>query len=294
MRRTLLLGLSIVAMLAAQEPNPMQRLEGASQAPTVRSPIYHVNVVARTTKAVNYGHRGEPTTVGLEGTVLLPDAEGKARVENKNGAILIKAKFDNLTSPQQRFGARYLTYVLWAITPEGRATSLGEIVTDGDNEGKLKTASELQSFALVVTAEPYYSVTQPSDVVVMENVIGPETSGRIETVDAQYELLRRGSGYTLDVDAAERARSEPRRQVSTKEYESLLAIYEAQNAIQMAQVEGAANHAPEILAKAETRLTDARSIYEREPKSKTVVTLAREAAQTAEDARLVAMRKKAN
>jgi hypothetical protein len=178
------------------------------------------------------------------------------------------------------------------MTPQGRATNLGEIVTNEDNEGTLKTASELQTFALLVTAEPYYAVTQPSNVVVMENVIRPDTTGRIQTVDAKYELLRRGE-YTLDLNAAEQTEKADRPKVSLKEYKALLALYQARNAIQLAEFEGAADHAPDILARATMRLTDAEAIHQRHPKeNRTVVTLAREATQAAEDARLVTIRKR--
>ena len=290
MSTKILLGLSLPFLLCAQEPNPTQSAENKSVHTEIPAPIYRVNVVARTTKAINYGHGAERTKVGLQGTVLLPEARGEARIEPSTGAVEVKAKLENLASPD-RFGRQYLTYVMWAITPEGRATNLGEIVTDPDNDGKLKTATELQTFALVVTAEPYYAVTQPSDVVVMENVILPDTQGRIQTVDARYELLHRGE-YTLDVAAAEdSAEDSAQPMVSRKEYEALLALYQAQNAIQLAEAAGAGDHAAEMLAKAETRLSDAQAIYERKPKNETVVTLAREATQTAEDARLVALRR---
>ena len=52
--------------------------------------------------------------------------------------------------------------------------------------------TELQVFGLVVTAEPYFAVSRPSDVVVMENVVRPDTVGKIEVIDAKYELLQRG------------------------------------------------------------------------------------------------------
>ncbi len=288
MRTQILLGIFFAALLGAQESNPMQRTDNTGVHDGAGTPIYKINVVGRTTKAVNYGHEGRPTKIGLKGTVLLPEAKGEARVETSHGAVEVKANIENL-APPDRFGRQYLTYVLWAITPEGRPTNLGEIVANEDNEAKVKTATELQTFALIVTAEPYFAVTQPSDVVVMENVIRPDTEGRIETVDARYELLHRGE-YTLDVPAAQEAVEAARPKVSMKEYESLLALYQAQNAIQLARVVGAEEHAQAILAKATTRLNDARAIYERRPKDATVVTLARAAAQAAEDARLVAIR----
>jgi hypothetical protein len=274
-------------LLGAQEPNPMQRF-GEMRRETI-APIYRINVVARTVKAVNYSRGSGPTKIGLSGTVLMPDASGEARIKPEPGAVQVQAQFKNLTGPE-RFGPQYLTYVLWAITPEGRATNLGEILTDGSNRGRLKTSSPLQTFALIVTAEPYYAVTQPSDVVVVENVIRPDTAGRIQTVDARYELLRRGE-FTLDVGAARQAEDAERPKVPLEEYNALLALYQAKNAVQLAQAEGAANHAPEIVAKAEARLVDAEAFYARNPGNKAVVTLAREATQAAEDARLVALRK---
>ncbi len=181
--------------------------------------------------------------------------------------------------------------MLWAITPDGRATNLGEIVTDTKDKGKLDTATELQTFALVVTAEPYYAVTQPSDVVVMENVVRPDTVGGTQAVDAKYELLKRGQ-YTFDLDAAKaQIDAQSDRMVSQKEYESLLGLYQARHAVQLAEASGAAEHAADTLARAKAKYEQARRTCEADAKNRNVVTLAREATQTAEDARLIAARK---
>lgn len=290
MRLTTLIGITCACALGAQEPNPTQRAGENAASTGSPTPIYRVNVVAHTTKAVNYGHRSAPTKIDFEGTVLLPHSKGEAQVRPNSGAVEIRAKFRDL-EPPHRFGRQYLTYVLWAITPEGRATNLGEILADDDNDGKLQTATELQTFALMVTAEPYFAVTQPSDVVVMENVIRPDTLGRIQTVDAKYELLKRGE-YTFDVGAANRSEQTGTPKVSMKEYEALLGLYQARNAVQMAKAEGAAEHAGEALRKAEQTLSQAQAQYDSDPESKRVVTLAREAAQMAEDARLITLRRK--
>ncbi len=106
------------------------------------------------------------------------------------GYIEIEVEFDNL-QPATKNGAEYLTYVLWAITPEGRTANLGEVLLNG-TKSKLDVTTELQVFGLVVTAEPYFAVTQPSDLVVMENVVRADTKGKIEEIDAKYELLQRG------------------------------------------------------------------------------------------------------
>jgi len=288
MKRALILTTILVASTTfAQEANPTQQAEKTSDGST---PLYRVNVVARTTKAVNYGHRALKTKIDFAGTLLARDAKGDAWIESKRGAVEVKAKFKKLPPPQH-YGRQYLTYVLWAVTPDGRATNLGEILTNSSDNGKLETATELQTFALIVTAEPYYAVTQPSDVVVMENVVRPDTVGSVQTVDAKYELLKRGE-YTFDLDAANARTEAPGgRSVSQKEYESLVEIYQAINAIQLAQAKGAAEHAGDTLARAKSKLEEARQAYAADPKGRQAVTLAREATQTAEDARLIAERK---
>jgi hypothetical protein len=244
-------------------------------------PIYQVTVISRTTKAVNYGHRSDPTKVDFKGTVLMPTSHGEATVESRRGAVLIQARFDHVDAPS-RFGPGFLTYVVWAIGPDGRPQNLGELVLNHADKGKLDAATHLQAFALIVTAEPYFSVSQPSDAVVMENVIRPDTMGSIEEVNATYELLPRQS-FTYEIG------KEPAMgpAVSMNEYESTLAIYEAQNAIQHAKTAGAARYASDKLSIAEALLQRAQA-YEKN-QSKEIVSTAREATQIAEDARLVAL-----
>ena len=139
-------------------------------------PIYRVTVTARTAKAINYQHRSGATKIDFRGTELLPGARGEAKVESKQGYIEIEVEFDDL-QPATKNGAEYLTYVLWAITPEGRTANLGEILLNG-TKSKLDVTTELQVFGLVVTAEPYYAVTRPSDLIVMENVVRADTDGQ--------------------------------------------------------------------------------------------------------------------
>ena len=252
-------------------------------------PLYRVTVVGRTAKAVNYGHRAEPTKVDMRGTVLMPYARGEATIESKQGAMRVDAKLQHL-EPPTKFGREYLTYVLWAITPDGRATNLGELVTNDDNKAKLRTASELQAFALIVTAEPYYAVTMPSDLVVLENVIRPDTVGKFEEIEAKYELMPRGH-YTFDVQAPTYPSQMPQQKVSLDEYEMLLEIYQAQNAVQIARSVGANRLAADTLGRAEQLLQEARNAHERKAGNKTVVMTARHAAQAAEDARMIAVKR---
>ncbi|HTS61254.1 MAG TPA: OmpA family protein [Candidatus Acidoferrales bacterium] len=246
-------------------------------------PIYQVTVVERTVKAVNYQYRGGPTQIDFAGTVLMPQAKGQAIVESKKGRTAIDVKFSRVEAPG-RFGPEYLTYVLWAITPEGHAKNLGEVLANSGDNAHLTVTTDLQAFGMIVTAEPYSAVRQPSDVVVMENVVRPDTIGRIEPIQAKYELLPRGS-YTYTRPEGAPAEGP---KVSMDRYESLVEIYQAQNAIQIARSQGADKYAADTLSKAENLLSQAREMEQHRAGRSSVVTLARQAAQTAEDARMIA------
>jgi outer membrane protein OmpA-like peptidoglycan-associated protein len=262
--------------------NPTQQQVPPPQANQGPMPVFRVTVVSRTTPAVNYRHRGGATKIDFKGTALLPESHGEAKVESKRGYIEIEAEFDRL-EPASKFGPEYLTYVLWAITPEGRATNLGEVLLDDDEEAKLNVTTELQSFGLVMTAEPYFAVTQPSDVVVMENVIRDDTRGKYQVVDAKYELLKRGQ-YTMNV-AANGLKS---RILDDK---VPLELHEARNAVDLARYAGGDRYAAETFQRAEAQLRQAEDLQTRKQNRKTIAQSAREAVQTAEDARLIAVQR---
>lgn len=265
----------------AAPPAPAQvQIQGSD-----RNPIYKVtiNVVERSVKAVNYKVRGGPTPVDFRGTALLPAGKGDAWIESKKGYIEIHAHFDKLRPPSI-FGPEYLTYVLWAITPEGRATNLGEIVltSPDDNDGELEVTTELQAFGLIVTAEPYFAVAQPSDVVVMENMIRKDTEGTVEQIDAKFDLLKRGQ-YAVNAVPAELKPAAPLGKTP-------LDLAEARNAVHIATWAGAQQNAPDILQKARSLLAQAETEH-RKGEGKKTSTFAREAVQTAEDARLVTLKR---
>ncbi len=184
--------------------------------------------------------------------------------------------------PATKFGPEYLTYVMWAITPEGRATNVGEVLLK-DGKSKLDATTELQSFGLIVTAEPYFAVTQPSDVVVMENFVRHDTIGTIEEVDAKYELLPRGQ-YTLNVNPADIRPIGLDRKVP-------LELYEARNAVQIARWTGAARYAADTFQKALDGLENAEGYLQGRAGRKPIGTVAREAVQMAEDARIITVKK---
>jgi len=268
--------LVLCGALSAQEPRTQD--ENAARMAAGSTPIYRVTVTARTTKAINYQHRSGATKIDFRGTEILPKARGEAKVESKQGYIEIEVEFDDL-QPANKQGAEYLTYVLWAITPEGRTANLGEILLNG-TKSKLNVTTDLQVFGLVVTAEPYYSVTQPSDLIVMENVVRADTKGKIEEIDAKYELLQRGQYQRLTNPLALKM-----------DQELPLELYQARNAVQIARSVGADRFAAETFQKAEKSLAQAEAYQARKAGRKPVTMTAREAVQTAEDSRAIAVKR---
>src|SRR5579863_2160058 len=277
MKKSLAVLLMTCGMLSAQTP-AQERRENSDRTAAGLTPIYRVTVTERTTKAISYRNRSGATKIDFAGTALLPAAHGEAKVESKKGYMEIEVEFRNLPEATQ-FGAEYLTYVLWAITPEGRTSNLGEILRSGTS-GKLDVTTELQAFGLVVTAEPYFAVSRPSDVVVMENIVRPDTVGKIELIDAKYELFQRGQYQHLaNVLDLRVNRKMP------------LELYEARNAIQIARSSGADRYATETFQKAESDLKQAEAYRARNAGSKPVTMTARQAVQTAEDARAIAVKR---
>jgi outer membrane protein OmpA-like peptidoglycan-associated protein len=275
--------LAIIGFLGALTAPAMSK----SQAPTVNpqkqqesSPLYRVTVVARTTKAINYRHLSGPTQIDFRGTVLLPFSKGQAWVESKRGAIRIQAQFDKL-EPATRFGPEFLTYVLWAVSPEGRADNLGEVLMNG-SKSKLDVTAQLQAFALIVTAEPYFAVTQPSEVVVLENIVRADTLGSVEEMDAKFDLLQR-SQYTYV-----QGNSQPKAADLNTPY----GLLEARNAVQIAKAAGAGQYATDSFQKASQLLQQAETSLTHKGDKKQIEMSAREAVQTAEDARAITVKRR--
>jgi outer membrane protein OmpA-like peptidoglycan-associated protein len=270
-------GLFAGAAFSQTAPNPVQqRVETDPQG----RPIFRVSVVGRTVPAVNYRPRRGDTELDMIGTSLMPRARGEIEVSGEKGYIEITGNFDRI-DPPTRFGPEYLTYVIWAITPEGRAENLGELQIK--DERHVRVTTELQAFGLIVTAEPYFAVTQPSDVVVMENAVRRGTDGRIETIDAKYELLKTGT-YVMNQDYAQL-------KVKAPEPGAPLDLAEARNAVALARVAGANEYAADTYAKAERLLNEAEQAREKRQSGNSVQQPARQAVQTAEDARIIALQR---
>ncbi|HEY4951032.1 MAG TPA: OmpA family protein [Candidatus Acidoferrales bacterium] len=275
-----ILGVLIAALVAFSAAARAQQSAPAQQG---NQSIYNVTVVGKTVTAVSYQHRSGSTMIGFQGTPLLPLAKGDAKVDSKQGSIVVSASFKNMQAAQ-KFGKEYLTYVLWAITPEGKPNNLGELQLDG-NKSKLTATTNLQTFGLIVTAEPYFAVSMPSDVVVLENVVRVDTVGTAQQVTANYELMQRG-GYTYDMGKTR----EPITEFSAK---VPLEIDEARNAVSIAQSAGADTLAPDAYQKALGSLAQAESLLAKKASRKEVIAAARDAVQTAADARAIALQRAA-
>ncbi|HLZ41984.1 MAG TPA: OmpA family protein [Candidatus Sulfotelmatobacter sp.] len=279
MKSKLLLAVGITLSLSAfAQTNSQTTLAVEPMSPT---PTFHVTVTSRSVQAVNYKHRSGASKLDFAGTDLMPAANGQAKVESKKGYTEIEVEFGNLQKPTT-FGNEYLTYILWSISPEGRAINLGEILVGDNHRSKVDVTTDLQAFALIVTAEPYYAVRQPSNVVVIENVVREDTKGTTETVNAKYELLERGgyipTGYKFDPVVLNAKLP--------------LEFFEARNALRIAQSEGAEQYAPDsyqhavqLMNKADGEATD------KHIDKKPLIAISREAVQTAEDARAIAVKK---
>jgi outer membrane protein OmpA-like peptidoglycan-associated protein len=245
------------------------------------TPTFRVIVISRSVQAVNYKHRSGSSKLDFAGTDLMPSANGVAEVNSKRGAIAIEAEFGDLQRPTT-FGNEYLTYVLWAISPEGRAVNLGEVLVGENHRSKVSVTTDLQAFALIVTAEPYYAVRQPSNAVILENVVRDNTKGTTEAVNAKYELMERGgylpTGYKFDPVVLNANLP--------------LEFFEARNAVRIAQSEGAEQYAADSYAHA-MKLMDRADEYatRKHIDKKPLIAISREAVQTAEDAREIAVKK---
>jgi outer membrane protein OmpA-like peptidoglycan-associated protein len=239
--------------------------------------------VHRTTKAVNYRLRGDAVKVDFHGTELMQNASGEAKVTGKKSSVEIDAKFEGLDDPT-KFGLEYLSLVLWAISPEGRAVNLGELVVD-HNGSRVKAITDMQTFGMIVTAEPYFAVNQPGNMVVMENMVGATTVGRQENIDAKYELLGRGTYSATNIKIQDAIfgidRKTPR------------VLFEARNAVRIANFAATDKYAPSILASATQQLRKAEEAYVQKRDKSTIETLARETVSTAEEARVMAVKQRA-
>ncbi len=279
MKTKLLLAAGITLSLSAFAQTNSKTIGDVEHMDTM--PTFRVVVISRSVQAVNYKHRSGSSKLDFAGTTLMPSANGVAEVNSHRGSIVIQAEFGDLQKPTT-FGNEYLTYVLWAISPEGRAVNLGEVLVGDNHRSKLEVSTDLQAFALIVTAEPYYAVRQPSNAVILENVIREDTKGTSEAVNAKYELMERGgyipTGYKFDPVVLNAKLP--------------LEFFEARNALRIAQSEGSEQYASSSYRHAVELMNHADEYAIRKHiDKKPLIAVSREAVQTAEDAREIAVKK---
>lgn len=235
--------------------------------------------VTKSIKAIGYQVGGGSTDIDLKATSLLPGASGEAKVEAKQGTTSVEIRYQYMAQPT-KFGSEFLTYVLWAVSPEGRAINLGELLIDKNGKGELKASTQMAVFSLLVTAEPYFAVRQPSELIVLENEVRKNTKGKLFLVNdyklltkAQYQKMGNPLSLTLDL------KNVP------------LEMYEARNAVEICKSRGAEKYAPEIYVKAEAGLKMAENALARKASQKEIVSTARQAVQFSEDARALAVQR---
>ena len=270
-----------LAVLASLSVPTLAQAQIAASTESNQTSAYRESVVSRTTRAVKYEHRSGATKINFRGTDLMPAATGEAKVESKRGAMEIEVEFKGLNKPTT-FGNEYLTYVMWAISPEGRSVNLGEVLVGGNDRSKLDVTTDLQTFALIVTAEPYYAVRRPSNVVVLENEVRSDTAGTSEAVDAKYELIDRGgyipTGYKFDPVV-----------LNSK---LPLEFFEARNAVRIAKSAGAEENAPGSYEKATMQMKQVDTLATaKHLDKKSLISASREVVQTADDSREIAVKR---
>jgi outer membrane protein OmpA-like peptidoglycan-associated protein len=235
--------------------------------------------VTKSTQALAYQVGGGSTKIDFEGTDLAPQASGEAKIEAKKGSTTIEAKFKSLAEPT-KFGAEFLTYVLWAVSTEGSTVNLGEVQINKKGDGQLKVSNQMQVFSLILTAEPYFGVKVPSELVVLENQMRKNTKARLFPV-AAYSLMERGRYQKLGNPLA----------LSLDLKNVPLEMYQARNAVDIAKSSGAEKYAPEIFSKAEASLKMAETALARKANKRDIISTARQTVQFCEDARALSVQR---
>ena len=261
---------ALMAGLLAAAPMAVQAEEAAT-------PTYKISIALGKTKAFSYKYNAGTVSAGFRGTILLPQAEGQAKVKSREGRSTIYATFEHL-QPASRFGPEYMTYVLWAITPAGRATNLGEVLVKPSGKARIDATTSLETFGLIVTAEPHFAVASVSDLVVLENVLTEASKNKVEEVEAHYPLLPRGT-YVVNANPADF--TAPKLDPKVSPY-----VYQARNAFRLARAEEADRYAPEAFGRAQACYE--RLEAEKKGWKRPAILLARQVAQLSEDARVIA------
>ena len=253
-----------------------------AQAPGTSTAASAGTSVSRTLRAMHF-RQGSSIKIAFQATDQMRGASGEAKIEGKKANVTIDAKFQGLDDAT-KFGLEYLTYVLWAVSPQGRAESLGELVVERGN-AHLKASTDMQTFGMIVSAEPYFAVTQPGDTVVAESV-APEGMAQGENIETKYELLGRGT-YSAANQKIQNA-------IFGIDRTTPMQLFEARNAVRIAHIAAGDKYATSILPKADQLLMQAETTYRQKQGKPSIEAAARETTQTAEEARVMAVKQRAD
>jgi outer membrane protein OmpA-like peptidoglycan-associated protein len=256
-------------------------IAAVASAQTTQPGLIATPTVTRTTQAVHYRLQGGTTKVDFQGTDLLQRASGEAKVEGKKTNFQIEVKFQGLEDAT-KFGLEYLTYVLWAVSPQGRPVNLGEVTLE-HGSAHLKAFTDLQTFGMIVTAEPYFAVTAPGNMVVMESA--PLNGAGTQNIETKYDLVSRGTYSSTNTHIQDA--------IFGIDSKTPLELFEARNAMRIARIAAADKYASFIISKAGQQLLHAEEIYRQKQNRAAVEAAAKEATETAEEARLMAVKQKA-
>jgi outer membrane protein OmpA-like peptidoglycan-associated protein len=278
--KNLFLAIILCAATVTCAQTPANPVSPTTTSATLNPAATTLSTVTRTTQAIHYRLQGGTAKADFRGTDLLQGASGEAKVEGKKTNFQIEAKFEHLEDAT-KFGLEYLTYVLWAVSPQGRPVNLGEVTLD-KGSAHLKAFTDLQTFGMIVTAEPYFAVTAPGNMVVMESA---SVSGEGENIEAKYDLVSRGTYSSTNTHIQDA--------IFGIDPKTPLELFEARNAMRIARIAAGDKYAAFIISKAGQQLLSAEGLYRQKAKKEAVEAAAKEATETAEEARLMAVKQKA-
>jgi outer membrane protein OmpA-like peptidoglycan-associated protein len=241
--------------------------------------------VERKTVAITYPLE-ETVTVKFRGTTVLPRLKGEAKVKRAGRrGTRVEFNVDDLPRASE-LGGIYTTYILWAVSPDGQVDNLGEIKRSGSTfiDSKLDVTTPLQTFAMILTAEPHFLMKVPSRMVVMENLPPQRANGsQVETADVRY--IGNSSDYFRDARVPE---------IADRDYrQTPVSLLGARQAVNLAKYAGASQDAPEELQTAEDLLQEAEKAWRLSQPVAEVDLVARKATSSGAHAEEVAVVRKA-
>jgi outer membrane protein OmpA-like peptidoglycan-associated protein len=230
--------------------------------------------IARQTTAITYP-LDEIVQTQFRGTTRFPRMKGEARIKrtSRNGTE-IELSVSKMPRPFE-LGAGYATYVLWAVSPDGQIDNLGEIRRRGffEFDSKISVTTPLQTFALIITAEPHFLVRRPSQAIMLENLSPYAKSGATIATMRAVQYFGNSSDFFRDARTPEIAEIDYAKTPST--------ILQAKQALALARYAGAERDATEEFRQAETLLQSAEAAWKAERPEEQIDITARQAVSAA-------------